>query len=249
MPDLKSDLKPDLISDYLDALTRELSFDPALARRMREEAEDHLREAVASDPMGATIETERRAISRFGSQRDIAAQCALPSLVKQAKNVGAAAPLIAISVLVTMKSRIVWYGATPQPIGDDPYLDNIRAIISSIDRYAFWAALLIAACGCAYMSLARMTQITGMTWRNPLRQSLFLCAAAVVITVASDTALTALKLFQLGWSSSIFVPVLTIGVEIALAVILVIRTGVTTRRLASSQRLFTVETALASEAP
>src|SRR6266700_1838470 len=85
----------DLISDYLDTLTRELSFDPALARRMRKEAEDHLYEAVASDPMGTTIEAERRAISRFGTERDIAAQCAIPSLVKQARNAGAAVTLIA----------------------------------------------------------------------------------------------------------------------------------------------------------
>jgi hypothetical protein len=42
----------DLMTAYLDQLTRELSFDPSLARRMRAEAEDHLQEAVASDPMG-----------------------------------------------------------------------------------------------------------------------------------------------------------------------------------------------------
>ena len=242
----------DVISDYLDRLTLELSFDPALARRMREEAEDHLQEAVASDPMGATIEAERRAISRFGTERDIAAQCAVPSLVRQARNVGAAVTLIAIGVLVAMKSRIVWYGATQQIVSGDPDLDNIRAIISSIDRYAFWSALLIAICGWAYISIARPPDATSMAWRNRLRQSLFLCAAAaaaVVITVTSDTILTALKLFPAGWSASIFVPVLTIGLEIVLAIILVARIRVTMHRLASSARLFNVKNSLARETP
>ena len=68
----------DLMTAYLDQLTRELSFDPSLARRMRAEAEDHLQEAVASDPMGVTTEAERRAIARFGAARDIAPQCAVP---------------------------------------------------------------------------------------------------------------------------------------------------------------------------
>ncbi|MEH2492290.1 hypothetical protein [Bradyrhizobium sp. AZCC 2230] len=242
----------DLISDYLDTLTRELSFDPALARRMRKEAEDHLHEAVASDPMGATIEAERRAIGRFGTERDIAAQYAVPSLVKQARNVGAAVPLIAVGVLVAMKSRIAWYGASQQIVSGDPHLDNIRAIISSIDRWSFWSALLIAVCAWAYVSVARAPDAANTTWRNRLQKSLFLCAAAaaaVVVTVTSDTILTALRPFPAGWSASIIFPFLTIGLEAALAAVLVVRIRVTMHRLASSARLFNVQNSLASEAP
>ena len=100
----------DLMTAYLDQLTRELSFDPSLARRMRAEAEDHLQEAVASDPMGVTTEAERRAIARFGAARDIAAQCAVPSLVKQVKNAGAAATLIAVGVLIFMNNLKILSG-------------------------------------------------------------------------------------------------------------------------------------------
>ena len=35
------------VADYLDALTRELSFDLPLAHRVRQEVEDHLWEATA----------------------------------------------------------------------------------------------------------------------------------------------------------------------------------------------------------
>jgi hypothetical protein len=242
----------DLICEYLDTLTRELSFDPSLARRMREEAEDHLQETIASDPMGATTEAKRRAIDRFGAARDIAAQCAIPSLSKQAKNTGAAATLIAIGVLIAMKSRLAWYGATGPIIGDAPHLDSIRAILASVDRFSFWCALLIAIGGWATIGIARKSNTTRTAWRNRLQQSLSLCAAAtaaVVVTVTADATLAAIKLFPVGWSASIFFPSLTIGLEATLAVILVVQLRVTMHRLASSSRLFTVQSSPASEAP
>ena len=214
----------ELMAAYLDALTRELSFDPRLARRLRTEAEDHLREAIASDPMGATIETERRAISRFGAARDIAAQCALPSLVQQVKNAGAAATLIAIGRTDCHEKprRMVWRDlANCQP--PIRLLDQLRTAISSIDRYAFWCALLIAICSWTYVSIGRASG--SLVLRRRLRQSLLICAAAafaVVITVLSDATLTALKLFPTGRAAASFFPCLTIGLETALAVVLVI---------------------------
>lgn len=242
----------DLIADYLDTLTRELSFDPALARRMREEAEDHLREAISSDPMEATSETERQAIDRFGAARDIAAQCAVPSLVRQTKNAGAAATVIVIGVLIAMRSRIALYGETQRIVGDGPHLDSIRTIILSIDRFSFWCALLIAMCGWAYISVTRTSGVAGAGWHNRLRQSLFLCVTAttaVVITVTADATLAAFRLFPSGWPTSLFLPSLTIGLEMALAVILIIRIRTTMRRLASSVRLFTARNPSASEDP
>ena len=232
----------DLMTAYLDQLTRELSFDPSLARRMRAEAEDHLQEAVASDPMGGTTEAERRAIARFGAARDIAAQCAVPSLVKQVKNAGAAATLIAVGVLIAMKIRIATYAATLQVVSDDPALDRLRTVISTIDRYAFWCGLLIAICGWAYISIVCASDEARLVWPKRLRLSLLTYAAAavaVVITVASDTILTALRLLPAGQVAIMF-PCLTIGLEAALAIALVLRLRVTMRRLASSARLFAV---------
>jgi hypothetical protein len=242
----------DLISEYLDTLTRELSFDPSLARRMREEAENHLQETIASDPTEAMIEAERRAIDRFGAARDIAAQCAIPSLLKQAKTAGAATTLITIGVLIAMKSRLVWYGATGRIAGDGPDLDSVRAILVSVDRFSFWCALLIAIGGWAFIGIARRPNATSTVWRNRLQQSLFLCAAAtvaVIITVTADATLTAIKLFPAGWSASFFFPFLTVGLEAALAIVLVIQIRVTMHRLASSARLFTAQSSPASEAP
>ena len=41
-----------VIDDYVAALRRELDFDPALARRLASEVEDHLRDAAEADPRG-----------------------------------------------------------------------------------------------------------------------------------------------------------------------------------------------------
>ena len=38
-----------LVTKYLDQLTRELSFDPELSRRVRREVEDHLLDAISED--------------------------------------------------------------------------------------------------------------------------------------------------------------------------------------------------------
>ena len=65
-----------MISAYLERLGAALSFDPLLARCVRREVEDHLREAVAADPLGDGLTAERRAIANFGDPDVIAAQFA-----------------------------------------------------------------------------------------------------------------------------------------------------------------------------
>jgi hypothetical protein len=66
-----------VISDYLDSLAGALRFNRSLSGRVRQEVEDHLREAVAADPTRSGGEAERRAIARFGDPRILAAQLAL----------------------------------------------------------------------------------------------------------------------------------------------------------------------------
>ncbi len=61
-----------VISAYADVLAGMLGFDRSLSRRIRQEVEDHLREAVAADRAGDSLEAERRAVANFGS-------CCLPS--------------------------------------------------------------------------------------------------------------------------------------------------------------------------
>jgi len=89
-----------VISDYLDSLVGALSFDRPLSGRVRQEVEDHLREAVAADPAGDGPEAERRAIANFGDPRVIAAEFAMVSLAKQTRRVGAAIILVIAGVRI-----------------------------------------------------------------------------------------------------------------------------------------------------
>src|SRR5260370_13609642 len=75
---------PGLVAKYLEVLVHELRFDPQLALRVRLEAEDHLRQAVADQSdSGSSIEAEQRVIPRFGDPRAIARQDSPRALLGQ----------------------------------------------------------------------------------------------------------------------------------------------------------------------
>ena len=129
-----------MISDYLESLVHALNFDRSLSRRVREEVEVHLREAVATDPRCAGPEAERRAISNFGDPQLIAAQFAVVSLAKRTRGVGNAVILVIASVFITMKARVAWFAVMQCAIGDD--IRAVSGIVGSIDRYAFWLSVI-----------------------------------------------------------------------------------------------------------
>ena len=56
-----------ILTEYLDALARELRFDVPLSRRVRREVEDHLWEIIANEPNTDPIEAQRCAVARFVS--------------------------------------------------------------------------------------------------------------------------------------------------------------------------------------
>ena len=98
-----------MISDYIETLVDALSFDRSLSGRVRQEVEDHLWEAVASDPRAGGPEAEQRAIANFGDPHAIAAQFAVVSLAKQTRRVSTAIILVIAGVFIAMKARVAWY--------------------------------------------------------------------------------------------------------------------------------------------
>jgi hypothetical protein len=105
-----------LVAEYLDLLSRALSFDPKLSRRVRDEVADHLHESIASaashvDAVGQNRDAERGAIGRFGSPWELARQYAATSLGRQAKVAGFAVFLSVLCIFGTMRYRIAWYRA------------------------------------------------------------------------------------------------------------------------------------------
>lgn len=127
-----------LIDAYVAALRREFDFDRALARRMAEEVEAHLRVAAEADPAWPSPEAERRAIERFGLARDIAAQFANDAVERQARRTWIALLVTVAVTFVAMRLRVIWLG----DVGD-----TLSVLAPVVDRYAFIAALAIAAIG------------------------------------------------------------------------------------------------------
>ena len=207
-----------MIQEYAERLARELAFDPALAHRVRQEVEDHLRDRVAADPAADRVEAERRAVASFGDPRAIAAQFAAGSLARQARRAGFAAVLVIGAAFIAMKARLTWYGLMAFPAADG--FGALTGIVLTIDRYAFWLALVAGiAAWITIISRRPPASLTG-EYRSRLRRFFLIASAAagaLAISIAGDAVLTALRLYASGWSTAFLVPLLTVAIEVACA--------------------------------
>jgi len=208
-----------VISEYLDRIARALEFDPALSRRVRSEVEDHLREAAAANP---GPEAERLAIARFGDPCDVAAGFAIVSIAKQARRAGIAAILVVAAVFVAMKARLVWYGLAQCPLAEG--FEALSRTVALVDRYAFWLAGLVAVAGWRYIDRHAVPVAFTAQYRSRLHRFSVLAyaaAAALWVSVASDGLLTLLRV--IGTGELLWIPALSMAVEIACAGALVSR--------------------------
>jgi hypothetical protein len=230
-----------VISQYLDSLSAALSFDRSLSRRVRQEAEDHLRRAVVADPRGDGLEAERSAIANFGEPQLIAAQFAMVSLARRTKGVGIALILVIAGVFITMKARIAWYAVMQCAVSDD--IRTVSGIVGSIDRYAFWLSVIIGIGGWAYVCGRGIPAEFHPGYRNQLRRFRWLCTAAtgaLIVSVISDTLLTALRLPLAELSGESLLPIFSIAIEVACAGVLVFKIrGITQRETSTATLLKT----------
>ena len=125
-----------VIEQYVASLRRELDFDPALARRLASEVEDHLRDAAEADPAWPSPDAERRAVERFGVAREIAAQFAADAVDRQARRTWITLLVTVVVTFIAMRLRAMWL--------DD---GAILALAPLVDRYAFIAAIAVGAIG------------------------------------------------------------------------------------------------------
>jgi hypothetical protein len=231
--------QPDLISDYLDTLTRQLSFDIPLAQRVRQEVEDHLSEAVAAEPEEDSGEAQLRAIRNFGSPRAIASEYAAQSLFWQTRRVGIVAVVVAAGILVTMNARGAWYGWMQW--GVSPDLAAMRRIGLSIDLYAFAVALAIGLVGWAYIGTRHRAATFDAPYRDQVKRCLWLCAVAaapLIAAVVTDTVLTGFRRVESELRLSALVPIVTMAGEIAFAALLVVQLRKAMKRAALASSLF-----------
>jgi hypothetical protein len=212
----------DLIQDYLGRLAHELDYDRSLSRRVRQEVEDHLWEAVAADPTGNTSESQRRVIARFGDARAIAAEFAVLSLARHSRRAALVAVLVIAGVFIAMKARVAWYVVMPSAIDDD--IRAVSALVVLIDRYAFLSSVIIGFGGWIYIQTRNIPAAFDPVYRNELRRFFLTCrtaAAALIVSVASDAVLTALRLRGMAFSATSLVPIVSMAIEIVCVGILV----------------------------
>ena len=216
-----------MISEYLDALEAALNFDRSLARRIRNEFADHLRETLAADPSEDRWEAARRAIANCGAPRAIAAELAVISLAKRTKRLATGVVLVLLGVLLVMKGHIEWYATMQWGINDDMKL--LATTIGAIARYAFWMATFVGAAGWAYGSIHRLPSdyFYGKYSRHLYRFCLVSGAAtaALLVSVISDGALATIRMISITPSLAFFIPILAITFELvgAGALIVLIR--------------------------
>lgn len=228
-----------VISEYVELLAGKLDFDRSLSRCVRQEVEDHLREAVAADPAaGNGLEAQRRAIARFGDPHIIAAQFAVASLTRQTRKVGFAVVLVIAGVFLAMKARIAWYALTQWAVCED--LEALSEAVGLFDRSVFWLAVIGGIAGLAYISSRRTPATFHPSYRRQLRGFLLLCTIAtggIVASVICDGFLTALRLS--GWEMSVdfLIPIFSMVIEVVCAGVLVLYIHSITQRMASTATL------------
>ena len=184
-----------VIERYVASLRRDLDFDPALARRMADEIEAHLWEAAEADPAWPSPEAERRAVERFGLAREIAGQFAADAVNRQARRTWIALLATVAVTFVAMRLRVIWL---------DDVGDSLSVLALLVDRYAFIAALGVAAIGWfafrrSLLPLAIcLAALAVSIAAGILRAGLFVEAAPlhVLLTAAGEIALIGLLSFH-----------------------------------------------------
>jgi hypothetical protein len=233
--------KSRVISEYAESLAGRLSFDRSLARRVRQEVEDHLWEAVATNSTGDPLEAQRRAIADFGDAHVIAAQIAVVSLAKQIKKIGVTVVLVIATVFLAMTTRVTWYDLAQWASCEETRA--LREIVGLIDRSTFWLAVIVGIAAWAYSSSRNTPTTFHPASREQLRRFFLLCSIAtggLIASVICDGVLTALRLP--GWEVSFdfMVAIFSMAIEIACAGILVVHIRSITQRMASAAALLSM---------
>jgi len=233
-----------LVAEYLDALTAELRFDLPLSRRVRQEAEDHLLDAIGDDAGGDPSEAARLAIGRFGDPRKIARQYAPLSLLQQARRVGGIVILAIAAILLLMKGRGALYDLLQWRLNAD-WL-GISTVGAAIDRYAFQMSLVVSVFGWLYIASRRVSPTLHSGYQLQLRRCLLLSAAAASLLIGSvvlDTILSGLRLVGAGISLAAVIPMASVAIEVALAGVIIVQLRNVFQRKALVSALFADENA------
>ena len=206
------------IADFGSAVARELSFDPRLARRLRAEVEDHLREALAdrADPHGENRLAE--VMCAFGDPRAFAQQFLAIALLSLARRAVVVMAFAVIGMFGAMEARAAWYGWVNWPVSD--HVRAANAIGHPVDRVAFVLAVAFALSSLAYIITRRAPVRFDPTFGREIGFSIKLSVAvalALIGAMAIELVLSGVRLFESELDARAFVPFVSLILEVALA--------------------------------
>jgi cysteine sulfinate desulfinase/cysteine desulfurase-like protein len=220
-----------MIEDYLDTLEGTLGFDRALARRVRLEVEDHLREAVAEEPAGDPSGAERRAVARFGDPRAVARPFVALSLARHGRRSALAGILAIAGIFAAMKIRVASYAPVAPHLGG---LRDVADLALLVDRFAFQTSVILALVAGLYLWRRVLPNLQRTASGRPLRGFIalhVLSTTALMVSIAADCVLTALRPTQT------LIALASLAAEAAAAAALVICLSAVIRRNRSAGRL------------
>jgi hypothetical protein len=148
----------------------------------------------------------------------IAAQFAVVLLSRQTRSVSTGVIVAIGAVFVAMKTRVAWFAATPWTRSDD--LRAASGIALSIDRYAFWFALIAGIAGWVHIDRRRVPSTLDPAYQKQLRRCFLVCMAAsyaLGVTVACDGVLTAFRLIGTEYSIDYLIAIVSMAIELGCA--------------------------------
>jgi hypothetical protein len=136
--------------------------------------------------------------------------------------------VVASGVLyLAMKGRVAWYGLMQWALSEN--LRPVAKIMVAVDVSAYVLAFLLGAVGWAYISSRRVAPRFHAGCRAQLRRGLLFAVAAscpMLVSVMADSAVAIFRILQEQPPVAVFaVPLLSIGVEVAFAAVLVTTLG------------------------
>jgi hypothetical protein len=228
----------DLIADYGAVIAHELRFDARLARRVRAEAEDHLREWLAESGDAALGDAQQEAIRAFGDPRELARAFVPSALQSLARRAAVLLALAVIGIFAARVARVAWYGWMQWPAGDE--LRAANAIALPVVRLTFVMAFILALMALTYAMTRRAPARLHAAFGREIRRGLALGAIAVLAlfaAIATETVLTGIRFVESDVDASALVPVLSLAAEAALATACAACVRASRRRLSLALRL------------
>lgn len=211
---------PRLTESYIARLGEHLSFDDGLKRRVCEEIEAHLADAMADDPDGPSEVAEKRILARFGNAREIAREFAETALMRRLRLVCVSAFSAIVAVFIAMRLRNAVF-LQQHDIG------SAFDIALFVDRYAFTAAIAACTIGWLFMYGLRESAQAGRAIKP-----LAIGAAALTVSTTAGVFAFCTTVAAVGWTNVALAVVFTIACEIAILGVLSVNLRTLSRHMA-----------------